>query len=71
MKSKELFENVFEEIDLNELKNVEGGFNWKSTGSWTHAQCDMGYYTCLTVSCGGLPPDQTFCKAFAKNCIPA
>lgn len=61
MKSKELFNEVFEEIDLDTVENIDGG-------KWTAAQCAAAAIACAaSVGCGG-SIDATLCDAVMKNC---
>lgn len=61
MENKQLFENVFNEINIDEVDEFIGG-------KWSKEQCIAASIACAASAAGCGSVDATLCDAIAKNC---
>ena len=61
MESKKLFEEVFSEVDVNDVDDVLGG-------KWSKEQCVADSLACAASAEGCGSVDATLCDAIKKNC---
>ena len=61
MESKKLFEEVFSEVDVNDVDDILGG-------KWSKEQCVAASLACAASAAGCGSVDATLCDAIKKNC---
>lgn len=61
MENRKLFEDVFKEVNIDEVDGFMGG-------KWTAAQCVAAALACAASAAGCGSVDATLCDAVMKNC---